>query len=400
MLKTTANELLLSILGTSEVLAIFHALGAQANTTRLIGGCIRDALINAPICDLDFATSHPPDVVMKLLDKANIKHIPTGIKHGTISAILNGGIFQITTLRIDLNCNGRHAQVAYSTDWQRDAQRRDFTINALSVDLSGKIYDYFTGITDLAMRKVKFIGTASARILEDHLRILRYFRFCAQLNQNSFDQEAIEAINQHASCVRKISHERLTQEFFKLLQQKNPVPALKAMQKCGIILELFAELPLNYNALENMINLDQSLPANPLRRFAALLSTTENLVQVNQRFKLSNKHRNYLEKMLLSKSPLTIIKTKENLLHLGRELTLDWAIIYASMHDLSKDALDIFLNVINSWNIPTFPLTAADLISLNLTGKALGQLLKKAKAYWQEHDYQPTKEELLSYILK
>jgi poly(A) polymerase len=300
-------------------------------------------------------------------------------------------------LRTDVNCNGRHAQVIYSKDWQLDAARRDFTINALSCDLAGNVYDYFSGIADLATSTVKFIGTASERILEDHLRILRYFRFCALLAQKNFHTQAIAAIKQHAACVNKISGERLTQEFFKLLQQKNPLPYLEKMQECGLMAHLFGACPLNYTALKNMIKLDENLPLNALRRFAALISKVENLAEISQRFKLSNKNSSYLKTMLCMKTPVSITSIKENLVHLNKELTLDWVIIYASMHNLSQ--LEDFLNLIENWPIPIFPLTGEDLIIMNISGKKLGQLLKKAKAYWQEQNYQPSKAELLSYIL-
>ena len=188
----------------------------------VVGGCVRDAIVKRPIKDIDIATPQTPENVIKLLTAEDIKVIPTGIKHGTVTAVHGKETIEITTLRRDLDCDGRHAEVEFTNNWQEDAARRDFTMNALSMDLDGNIYDYFNGIHDLHKGIVKFVGNPDARVQEDYLRILRYFRFEAHYGTHAIDKESLNACIKFKQNIESLSGERIQAEMFKLLSARDP----------------------------------------------------------------------------------------------------------------------------------------------------------------------------------
>ena len=210
-----------------EVLA---ALAAGGRPVRFVGGCVRDGLLGLPDSggELDLATPEPPERVMRLLEAAGLPAIPTGLAHGTVTTRVGGRQFEITTLRRDIACDGRHAEVAFTDDFRVDAARRDFTINAMSCDLEGRLYDYFDGRADLAAGRVRFVGAAAERIVEDHLRILRFFRFFARYGRPPADPEALRACRAAAPDLQRLSGERLQTEMRKLLKARRSAPVAAA----------------------------------------------------------------------------------------------------------------------------------------------------------------------------
>ena len=210
---------------------------------RFVGGAVRDTLLGLEVSDIDIATDHPPEAAMKRLRAAGITVVPTGIKHGTVTAVLPDGPIEVTTLRRDVETHGRHATVAFTDDWQEDASRRDFTINALYADpASGAVYDPFDGLDDLAARRVRFIGDPIARIAEDHLRILRYFRFHARFGGVEMDAAALEACAERANDLMALSRERIADEMTKLLPTQRAPEVLAVMVERGILRAVLPEI--------------------------------------------------------------------------------------------------------------------------------------------------------------
>jgi poly(A) polymerase len=265
------------------------ALGG-GETTRLIGGVVRDSLLDVPVSDIDLATQLRPNEVMTQLDTAGIKCVPTGLAHGTVTAVLPIGPVEITTLRRDVATDGRHATVAFTNDWHEDAARRDFTINALSADPdTGEIFDYFGGQNDLIAGHVRFIGEPLQRIAEDHLRILRFFRFFARFGKGDPDTAAIDACAARANDLMALSRERIATELLKLLAATDPVPAVRLMLKHGIFKPVLPEIT-SANKLTALVS-HEGTAGDPVRRLAALMGPNPTLAwDVAARLKLSKAH--------------------------------------------------------------------------------------------------------------
>ena len=230
----------------------------KENEVRFVGGCVRKAICGENIDDIDLATSLEPDEVKKRLNKEDIKVIDTGISHGTVTAIINNKKFEITTLRKDVSTDGRHANVEFTSNWEQDASRRDFTINAIYADIEGRIFDPLNGISDLQNGKIKFIGSSKERIQEDYLRILRYLRFFAQYSKTDYDQDIIRSIKQNINGLNKISNERIFDELEKILSLNNVCNLFDNNQSKEIILDIFPEFKY-YERLNKINSLDQKL---------------------------------------------------------------------------------------------------------------------------------------------
>ncbi|MEL6874667.1 MAG: CCA tRNA nucleotidyltransferase, partial [Pseudomonadota bacterium] len=221
---------------------LISVLDGDKGSTRHVGGAVRDTLLGLPVTDVDLATKLMPDTVMERLKAANIKVVPTGLAHGTVTAVTEDGPVEITTLRSDVSTDGRRATVAFTDDWKEDAARRDFTINALSADPATlEVHDYFGGEQDLETRHIRFIGSAAERIAEDHLRIMRYFRFLARFGKNEVDSEAFAACTDAAASLRSLSRERIADELMKLLATTDPVFAVSKMFEADLFAHVFAK---------------------------------------------------------------------------------------------------------------------------------------------------------------
>ncbi|MBS3928832.1 MAG: CCA tRNA nucleotidyltransferase, partial [Sphingomonadales bacterium] len=253
-----------------DLARLIAALGAR--NARYVGGAVRDTLLGEPVKDIDLATLLEPREVMRRLKAQGIQAIPTGIEHGTVTAVLPGGNVEITTLRRDVATDGRRATVAFATEWQDDAARRDFTINALYADpASGEVFDYFGGLDDLAARRVRFIGDAGQRIREDHLRILRYFRFQARFGGQAADTESESACKALAATLKGLSRERVGMEMMNLLALPDPAPTVARMAALGVLAVVLPEADVAALAALVAEEAKQEVAPDPLRRLAALL---------------------------------------------------------------------------------------------------------------------------------
>ena len=278
---------------------VLEALGADEGLTRYVGGAVRDDLLHLPFSDVDLATRLRPDEVVERLEAAKVRAVPTGIEHGTITAVSNGQPIEVTSLRRDVATDGRRATIAFTDDWEEDAARRDFTINALSADpRTGEVYDYFGGADDLLARRVRFIGEPLERIAEDHLRILRFFRFHARFGAGAPDADALAACAARANDLMALSRERIADELLKLLAVSDPSPTVAILLDHDILRPVLPEI--DRCALERLDVLVRAeaqagISPDPLRRLASLVpQDSEVAAGIAARLKLSNKARKRL----------------------------------------------------------------------------------------------------------
>ncbi|EQB13945.1 CCA tRNA nucleotidyltransferase [Novosphingobium lindaniclasticum] len=353
-----------------DLVELVAALGPD--NARYVGGAVRDSLLGQPVKDIDMATSLLPEEVMQRLWDAKIRHVPTGIEHGTVTAVLPGGPVEITTLRHDVATDGRRATVAFATDWREDAARRDFTINALYADpVSGEIFDWFGGLADLAARRVRFIGDAHQRIREDHLRILRYFRFQARFGTQPADAEAEAACCELAPTLKGLSRERVGMEMMNLLGLPDPAPTVVRMAELGVLEVILPEA--RPEALPALVAAEQAQGAAPdaIRRLAALLPAQVSLAEhVASRFRLSGAQK----KRLAAAAARCAEAAEPRALayRLGLESAMDRVLITGG--DASP---------LTGWAIPTFPLKGGQIVARGIgAGPEVARLLRRVEDRW------------------
>ena len=277
-------------LASGGVATALQLLDSDGEEARVVGGAVRNALMGRSVAEIDIATTAVPDEVMRRANAAHIKFAPTGVEHGTVTLIIDGRPYEVTTLREDVETFGRKAKVAFGRDWSRDAARRDFTINALSVSADGTVYDYTGGLDDLAHRRVRFIGEAERRIAEDYLRILRFFRIHAAYGAGPLDPEGLHACIAGRAGLKHLSAERIRSEMLKLLDADGASAALRAMGDGGLLLELLGGVTY-HAAFDAMVAAEQqlALPPEPIRRLAALaVAVVEDAERLTERLRLSN----------------------------------------------------------------------------------------------------------------
>ena len=376
---------------------VLAALGADGHAARFVGGCVRDGLLGLPDVgrELDVATPERPDQVIRLLERAGLPAIPTGLAHGTVTTLADGRRFEITTLRRDVACDGRHADVEFTDDFALDAARRDFTINAMSCDAAGRLYDYFGGRADLAAGRVRFVGDAAARIAEDYLRILRLFRFFAYYGRPPADPEALAACRAAAPELRRLSGERIQAEMVRLLQAEDPVPALRLMIETGVLGEVIPG-PV---ALERLARLIELAPdSDPLVRLAALLrpppADAAAAQTVVDRWRMSNRDAERL--LALTADPLPELwasptERARDLHRLGAERYADLVPLAAA--DAEGDpgaALAEALAAAKAWQPKRLPVGGNDILALGVpAGPRVGALLAALEAWWTAQDFEP-----------
>jgi poly(A) polymerase len=357
------------------MMKLLDALGAGEGETRYVGGAVRDDLLGLPVNDLDLATRLRPDEVVERLQGAGIKAVPTGIAHGTVTAVSDGHPYEVTTLRRDVETFGRHATVAFTGDWKEDAARRDFTINALMADPdSGEIFDYFGGLADLEQRLVRFIGDPFERIAEDHLRILRFFRFQARFGRGEPDSAALEACTARANDLMALSRERIADELLKLLSVANPVATVKIMLNRAILKPVIPEIGEGaWEQLHALIEAEREsgLAADPLRRLAALLPRDPQIAgAVASRLKLSNRARGRIR----CASQPDIAEPKAAAYREGVECAVDRLLLNGNPSEAAAIA---------SWTPPRLPIGGGALIKRGLTeGPAVSRVLRAIEDRW------------------
>lgn len=368
---------------------LLEVLEAEHGMARYVGGAVRDSLLGLPVSDVDIATRHLPLEVMTRLQKAGIKAVPTGIDHGTVTAVLDGWPVEITTLRRDVETDGRRATIAYSDDWREDAARRDFTINALYADpVTGEVNDYFGGLDDLKARRIRFIGNAADRIEEDHLRILRYFRFLARFGVPDPDVEAYRTCVAKANSLMALSRERIADELLKLLVTPDPLPSLRLMAKGGIFAPVLPEIGMaGVQRLEELIAREAAAGVKPsaLRRLAALLPPDSGVADlVGARLKLSNKAR---KRLVLAHDPAwtQIARPGELAYRIGRQGAVDRLLLDPARPPGDAAAL-------TDWEKPVLPISGGALVKRGLAaGPLVARALQRVEQRWIDEGY-PGKE--------
>ena len=397
--------------------AVIDALTAKGTEVRFVGGCVRDALIKRPVKDIDIATPDTPEKVMALLQAAAIKALPTGIEHGTVTAIADGRPFEITTLRIDVETDGRRARVAYTDDWIADAARRDFTINTLSATPSGDVYDPFHAIDDLAHGRVFFVGVARQRVEEDLLRILRFFRIYADHGRPPADAEALAACRALAHRLPELSGERIRREMFRILLAPNPADTVHLMQGERILEHILPEAGgvgrlRMLSWLESTAIKVASVVPDAVRRLAALLETDRaGAAGVAQRLRLSNAEKNRLARAMDSPGDFGLEmsgKARRRLFHRhGADAVRDWILLaWAAERALAPrqktercDGWRDFLAAADSWRAVDFPVRGLDALALGVAqGPALGGFLKSVEDWWEAEDFLPGRDQCLARL--
>ena len=370
-----------------ETASVIAALGEA----RFVGGAVRNALLGAPVSDIDIAVPLQPEESQKRLEAAGIKVVPTGIAHGTVTAIKNGTVFEVTSLRRDVETDGRRAVVAYTADWKADAARRDFTINALYAAGDGEIFDYHGGIQDLIAGHVRFVGDAGKRIAEDYLRILRLFRFHAWYGKGEIDAEALRASADARAHLARLSGERIAKEMLRLLECANPVPVLRVMAASAILPEILPGA-LDMARLEHLIHIDAEnlFAPDPLLRLAALLPDAEAAASVGERLKLSNAARERLGDLagaVLAAQP-SATEVHKLLYRLGPPRFHDRVLLAWAAGPRAAMGWRMLLKMAEGWQSPHFPVSGADVIAAGVPeGPGVGKVLAALEAWWMDQDF-------------
>ena len=397
--------------------AVVKGLEARGAEIKFVGGCVRDAFAQRPITDIDIATPDLPETVIELLQLANIKVVPTGLKHGTVTAIVKNFRFEITTLRRDIETNGRHATVAFTEDWYSDAKRRDFTINAIYTSPSGAVYDPFGGILDLGYGHVRFIGLARDRISEDYLRILRFFRFHGQFGRGPLDREAKAACRANAEKLQDLSHERIRNEFFKILLVPNPADICAQMQDAQVLQQILPQtnnikrLRILNEIETKFINIDKVKP-DPIRHLAALLDINKTEVKdVAERLMLSKIQRRRISYILSPKENFHVDISEEvvqqAIRNLGSDQVMDLALLSwanalfectQSPNRLTKAYTRILMQCVE-WTPPKFPLSGADVLAVGVQpGPSIGKIISRVETWWANTGYRADRQDCLKQL--
>jgi poly(A) polymerase len=383
----------------SGTAAVLKALTVDGATIRFVGGCVRDALLDVPVkdIDIDLATTDTPERTTALLEAAGIKAIPTGIGHGTITAVTDGRHFEITTLRRDVETDGRWAVVEYTDDWEADAARRDFTVNALYADQDGTVYDPMDGLPDLKVGCLRFVGEPEQRIEEDGLRILRFFRFFAYYGRSQPDMKSLAACESLADRVDSLSAERVAHELLLLLAAPDPLGALSMMAAAGVLQRVLPEAT-RMEPLPVLLEIESSAEREPdaMLRMAAMVSdvadaAVASAASISDRLRLSNADRRRLTSLVTPPFTLTPEMSAEEmhvgLYGLGRSAFADlvwltWSRLGVAVSFMSH------VEMAASWDIPKFSLRGEDVKELGVSeGPVVGDLLQEVEAWWIAGDF-------------
>jgi len=371
----------------AQLLAVLDRDGEEA---RVVGGAVRNALLGLPHGDIDIATTALPAEVMRRAEAAGFKAVPTGFEHGTITVVIAGRPFEVTTLREDVETFGRHATVKFGRDWKRDAERRDFTMNGLSLSADGEVHDTVGGVADLNARRVRFIGDAATRIAEDYLRILRFFRFHAYYGEGHPDAEGLHAAIAARAGLEQLSRERVRMELMKLLLAPHAVGALAVMAEAGLLGALIGGVPyLASFSNTAKVEVAAGLAPDSTRRLGALaVWIAEDAERLWRRLRLSNAEHERLAAVdgWWRVSPaMSEAAARELIYRVGPEyfterVLLAWVRSDAKANDAQWCAL---ATLPQRWNAPVFPIKAADFIARGVEkGPLLGAALERAEKAW------------------
>lgn len=364
---------------------IVDVLSADGGAVRIVGGAVRDTLLGLPVTDIDLATPLVPTEVTRRLEAADIKVIPTGIAHGTVTAIASGDHHEITTLRHDVATDGRRATIAFAGDWRDDAARRDFTINALYADpATGEVDDWFGGLADLKSGRIRFIGDAATRIVEDHLRILRFYRFAARFGRGELDAASHAAVIAARQSLKSLSRERIADELLKILALPDPRPIVLQMAADGIFAVLLPEIDQGFAAALDRLLANEAAakaPPAPLRRLSALLPPDAAVAeQVASRLRLSTRQRKHLAAVAAHRGDRS--RPVRQLAHaIGVDAARDVEL-------LAGDDAAAALGALEGWTVPVLPLKGGEVVARGIAaGPEVARILRAVEAAWVAEDF-------------
>ena len=364
---------------------LLGALGGAGIGARFVGGCVRNTVLGRAVDDIDLAVTATPDRIGRVLEAANIKVVATGVAHGTVTAIVDGRPFELTTLRRDVETDGRRAVVAFTDDWLEDAGRRDFTFNALYADPDGTLYDPFGGRADLAAHRVRFIGDPDRRIAEDRLRVLRFFRFHAWYGKAPLDAPGFEACRRNAAALGGLSGERVAKELLRLLEAAQPAEAVEAMQQAGALAHWLPEFA-GTARLRALIGREPA--PDGLRRLAAILSPGAAATTIGKRLKLSTQQALRLDIMLAREPAIDLAggprSWRAGIYRLGKGLYVDRLLLAVDAAGDWRGALAMA----ETWTPPELPVGGTDALGLGLKpGPKVGALLEEVERWWIDGDF-------------
>ncbi|APO75546.1 poly(A) polymerase domain-containing protein [Rhizobium etli 8C-3] len=395
---------------------VFRLLNADGGEGRVVGGAVRNSLMGLPVSDIDIATTLTPDAVMERAKASGCKAIPTGIEHGTVTLVIEGKPFEVTTLRTDVETDGRRAKVAFSTDWQADAERRDLTINALYMNFKGEVVDLVGGLADIQKRNIRFIGDAATRIAEDYLRILRFFRFFAHYGSGRPDAEGLRACSAARSKLTTLSSERVWSELRKLLAAGDPGRALLWMRQVSVLTEVLPETEKwGIDAIPGLVATEKALAwkPDPLLRLASIVPPdAERLEKMADRLRFSNAEAAYLRSWAaapavddeMSAAAIDRLLYRSGAEGIVTRLKLALAVARGKadgdMKEMSRSArLGKLLDRALAWKRPQFPIGGGDIISTGIpAGPRVGELLAKLENQWVDENFAADRATLLARL--
>lgn len=380
----------LSILITPDISRLGKLFSSHDEEIRIVGGAVRDALLGKTPKDIDLATTATPDKMLEIAEDNDIRVIETGLQHGTVTFVINGEPYEITTLRVDTDTDGRHATVDWTKSFKEDARRRDLTYNAMSVDMNGKLHDYFGGLKDLRSNSTNFVGDSNQRIQEDYLRILRYFRFLAKHPGQKASQDILKNVKDNVKGLENISGERIWMELSKMVTYPNMANALEGM--CDVGIDKLLNMVCNSRSIKESERISKQSD-NPVTILAPMFANLNDFVKFANHLKIPNDYKN-LGLFLMSEQDkgkdryiedIIIGKTKpEHVLELSILLNNE------SIKQSAKRAM----------NAPTFPVNGNDLMQQGMKpGPSIGKTLEQLKREWIKSDFKLTKEQLLSNVI-
>lgn len=380
-----------ALLQDPALIEIFDALDRDGDETRIVGGALRNALFERPVHEIDLATTAAPEIVMARAKAAGLRCIPTGLAHGTVTLLVEGQTFETTSLREDVETDGRRAKVRFGRDFETDAMRRDFTMNALSMTRDGRLFDYVGGLDDIAARKVRFIGEPTRRIREDYLRILRFFRFSAEFGEGPLDPAGLLAAMRERDGLASLSRERIRAEILKLLCARRAIEVSEEICAAGLLGPLLASAP-NPARMGRVVAIAASPPQDPLLRLAALcLDVPEDAERLRERLRLSNAELQRLERAAIAhielhgrEDPPKPDELRRMLFRHGRRAALDATLLaQAEARAPDDDAWEIARGFLHDAPEPRLPFSGADLMAHGVaSGRAIGDALKYLESRW------------------
>nr|WP_176022953.1 CCA tRNA nucleotidyltransferase [Brucella pseudintermedia] len=396
--------------------ALFNALNRDGGEARVVGGAVRNTLLGSKVSDVDLATTHLPQETVRLAKEAGFKPVPTGIEHGTITVVVQGHPFEVTTLRQDVETDGRHAKVAFGTDWKADAERRDFTINALYMTADGTIIDDVGGLADIESRTLRFIGDAEQRIREDYLRILRFFRFFAWYGSGRPEADGLRASARLKDGLAQLSAERVWAELKKLLSAPDPSRALLWMRQGGVLNLILPESEKwGIDAIHGLVRTEADLgwQADPLLRLASIVPPDSvRMEEMGKRLKMSNAERARFEAWARAdavKPELSEQALKKAIYRGSKQAVLDRIrLAYAAARADAAGSDDAMiraggfarlLDAAERYDAPVFPVTGSDLLALGIEkGPGLGEVLRSLETFWIDSGFSLDRAALLDKL--